>query len=119
MTSVVRGSDNFDSALGAALKAWVNFDGSGTVSIDASSNVTSITDNGTGDYTINFTNAFADQGYSLCCSAQNNANGTSGGERNVSISATGGLQTTSARVIVKDGGGNSADSITVCAAAFR
>ena len=44
-------------------KAWVNFNGTGTVAIRASFNVTSITDNGTGDYTLNFTNAFADTSY--------------------------------------------------------
>jgi len=44
-------------------KAWVNFNGTGTVAIRASFNVTSITDNGTGDYTVNFTNAFADTSY--------------------------------------------------------
>jgi len=44
-------------------KAWVNFDGTGTVAIRASYNVSSITDNGTGDYTINFTNALADANY--------------------------------------------------------
>jgi len=45
-------------------KAWVNFNGTGTVAIRASYNVSSITDNGTGDYTVNFTNAFADANYS-------------------------------------------------------
>ena len=45
-------------------KAWVNFDGSGTVAIRASGNVTSITDNGTGDYTVNFTTAMTDINYS-------------------------------------------------------
>jgi hypothetical protein len=45
-------------------KAWVNFNGTGTVAIRASGNVSSITDNGTGDYTINFTTAFADVNYS-------------------------------------------------------
>jgi hypothetical protein len=44
-------------------KAWVNFNGSGTVAIRASYNVSSITDNGAGDYTINFTNAFSDANY--------------------------------------------------------
>lgn len=44
-------------------KAWVNFNGTGTVAIRASFNVSSITDNGTGDYTINFTTAFADANY--------------------------------------------------------
>jgi hypothetical protein len=45
-------------------KAWVNFDGTGTVAIRASFNVSSITDNGTGDYTINFTTAMPDANYS-------------------------------------------------------
>lgn len=45
-------------------KAWVNFNGTGTVAIRASGNVSSITDNGTGDYTVNFTNAMPDVNYS-------------------------------------------------------
>jgi predicted GNAT superfamily acetyltransferase len=44
-------------------KAWVNFNGTGTVAIRADYNVTSITDNGTGTYTVNFTNAMADANY--------------------------------------------------------
>jgi hypothetical protein len=44
-------------------KAWVNFNGTGTVAIRASGNVSSITDNGTGDYTVNFTTAMADENY--------------------------------------------------------
>ena len=44
-------------------RAWVNFNGTGTVAIRASFNVSSITDNGTGDYTVNFTNAFSDINY--------------------------------------------------------
>jgi hypothetical protein len=44
-------------------RAWVNFDGTGTVAIRASGNVSSITDNGTGDYTVNFTTALADANY--------------------------------------------------------
>ena len=40
-----------------AARAWVNFNGTGTVAIRASGNVSSITDNGTGDYTVNFTTA--------------------------------------------------------------
>lgn len=63
MPSTIRGNDNFDSAYGAALKAWVNFNGTGTVAIRASRNVSSITDNGTGDYTINFTTALASANY--------------------------------------------------------
>lgn len=44
-------------------KAWVNFNGTGTVAIRASFNVSSITDNGTGDYTVNFTTAMVDANY--------------------------------------------------------
>lgn len=44
-------------------KAWVNFNGSGTVAIRAAGNVSSITDNGTGDYTVNFTTAMVDADY--------------------------------------------------------
>ena len=53
------------SAPGAA-KAWVNFNGTGTVAIRAALNVTSITDNAVGDYTVNFTTALADANYSVC-----------------------------------------------------
>jgi hypothetical protein len=44
-------------------RAWVNFNGTGTVAIRASGNVSSITDNGTGDYTVNFTTALSDANY--------------------------------------------------------
>ena len=46
-------------------KAWVNFNGTGTVAIRASYNVSSITDNGTGDYTVNFTTAMVDANYAV------------------------------------------------------
>ena len=46
-------------------KAWVNFNGTGTVAIRASYNVSSITDNGMGDYTVNFTTALADANYCI------------------------------------------------------
>jgi hypothetical protein len=47
------------------VKAWVNFNGTGTVAIRASLNVSSITDNGTGDYTVNFTTAMTDANYAM------------------------------------------------------
>lgn len=65
-------SDNllFNSGYGSlatayGCRAWVNFNGTGTVAIRGSGNVTSITDNGTGDYTVNFTNAMPDVNYSV------------------------------------------------------
>lgn len=46
-----------------ACRAWVNFNGTGTVAIRGSGNVSSITDNGTGNYSINFTTAMSDANY--------------------------------------------------------
>jgi len=51
-------------AIAYGCRAWVNFNGTGTVAIRASGNVSSITDNGTGDYTVNFTTAMVDASYS-------------------------------------------------------
>jgi len=62
-------------------KAWVNFNGTGTVAIRASYNVSSITDNGSGDYTVNFTTAMPDANYSAVCMVSTNnveAGGRSG-----------------------------------------
>ena len=48
-----------------AARAWVNFDGTGVPTIRASGNVSSITDNGVGDYTVNFTTAMPDANYAV------------------------------------------------------
>jgi hypothetical protein len=52
------------SAPSYAARAWVNFNGTGTVAIRASGNVTSITDNNTGDYTVNFSTSMQDANHS-------------------------------------------------------
>jgi hypothetical protein len=51
------------TAVAYGCRAWINFNGTGTPAIRGSGNVTSITDNGTGDYTVNFTTAFPDTNY--------------------------------------------------------
>jgi hypothetical protein len=53
-------------------RAWVNFNGQSTPAIRASGNVSSITDNGTGDYTVNFTTAMTDTNFSAVCSGSRN-----------------------------------------------
>jgi hypothetical protein len=52
-----------DNVASRTAKAWVNFNGTGTVAIQASFNVSSITDNGVGAYTVNFTSALLDEKY--------------------------------------------------------
>lgn len=46
-------------------RAWVMFDGTGTAAIESSANISSLTDNGTGDYTLSFTTAMPDTNYCL------------------------------------------------------
>jgi hypothetical protein len=63
--------ENVDGTENYKCRAWVNFNGTGTVAIRASGNVSSITDNGTGDYTLNFTTALADANYAVVGTANN------------------------------------------------
>jgi hypothetical protein len=58
-------STAMDNAIYGSAKAWVNFNGVTTVTINAQYNVSSITRNGTGDYTVNFTNALTDANYAV------------------------------------------------------
>jgi len=72
------GDMQFNSGYGSAAtaygcRAWVNFNGTGTVAIRASGNVTSITDNGVGSYTVNFTNAISDANYSAIATCSTDA----------------------------------------------
>ena len=62
--------DSAGTQIGTFCRAWVNFNGTGTVAIRASFNVSSITDNGTGLYTINLTNAMPDVNYAWSGSAE-------------------------------------------------
>ena len=60
-----------------ACRAWVNFNGQGTVAIRASGNVSSITDHGAGDYTVNFANAMPDTNYAVVAGSRNIASNSS------------------------------------------
>ncbi len=64
----------YGSAPVYACRAWVNFNGSGTVAIRASGNVSSITDYGVGDYGVNFAAPMPDVNYAT--SAMGNNAGT-------------------------------------------
>jgi len=86
-------------------RAWVNFNGTGTVAILASGNVSSITDNGVGDYTVNFTTAMPDANYSVNGLIQYN---NTGGQANQNIlmginDGSGNIAAASARVAPKTG----------------
>ena len=100
-------------------RAWVNFNGTGTVAIRASGNVSSITDNAAGDYTVNFTTAMVDANYNVCGSV----NGVGGNPLDEMVFApkVGGTFSTAAVQIftinpVSAGGG---DSTYVSCSIFR
>ena len=93
-SGLVSGVSKLDTATGSApsysARAWVNFNGIGTVAIRDSKNVTSITDQNTGDYFVNFTTNMQSSGHSYvgCCNEEggnphfcNPTQGTSAGFR--------------------------------------
>ena len=105
-------------------KAWVNFNGTGTVAIRASYNVSSITDNGTGDYTVNFTTALADANYVVCGSTQTNGSSSNGtGNASVTLNRipANALTVNGARLYTRGSDDISAtiDPLQVCVAVFR
>jgi hypothetical protein len=87
-------------------KAWVNFNGNGTVAIRSSGNVSSITDNGTGTYTVNFTVAMPNANYAIA--------GTTVGEPTIwanYITGNGTAPTTTTCRIITQQGGTTYDSV--------
>jgi hypothetical protein len=105
------------SAPSYTCRAWVNFNGTGTVAIRASGNVSSITDNGVGDYTVNFTTAMPDTNYAVMASCGTTAGG---GAVNPSVTPrTQLLTTTSVRVVLNGASGSTPDLDTVSVAIFR
>lgn len=75
------GNLQFNSGYGSVAtaygcRAWVNFNGTGTPAIRSSGNVSSITDNGVGLYTVNFTTAMPDTNFAVACSGGDYTTGT-------------------------------------------
>jgi len=90
-------------------KCWVNFNGSGTIATRDSLNVASLTDNGTGDYYVNLTNAMGNAGYSC----------TTGGRVSGGISCNDGGDQTASRLALGalDSGGSRDDADQICSEA--
>lgn len=115
-------STSATNVINGPAKVWVNFNGTGTVAVRSSYNVSSITDNGTGDYTVNFTNAMANANY---CAVVTNVGLANGDTRRNSVIA--GNQTTGpqdmATTQIRVNVGNPAaisleDNSVVCVAIF-
>ena len=76
-------STAIENAIHGSAKAWVNFNGTGTVAIRASYNVSSITDHAAGQYTVNFTTALSDENYAAVLSCETQPTGDYGSTLNV------------------------------------
>jgi hypothetical protein len=111
----------FNSGYGSAAtaygcRAWVNFNGTGTPAIRGSGNVSSITDNGTGNFTLNFTNALSDTNYSFTGMASREISGFANMVLNNSLGDT----MTTTQLQVRTCFGNTAyDTWLSCVAVFR
>jgi len=95
-------------------RAWVNFNGTGTVAIRASGNVSSITDDGTGIYTVNFTTAMPNTNYAVVGAAGESDSG--GGNRMLGLRV---LATSSVGVRGFSSGSSAVDLPEMCVAIFR
>jgi hypothetical protein len=107
-------STSSENVIQGSAKAWVNFNGTGTVAIRASYNVSSITDNGTGDYTINFTNALTDANYAFVGTSTADSNAAT-----LSLHNTVAPTTTSVRFFTFLANIATGDATTISAAIFR
>jgi len=95
-------------------RAWVNFNGTGTVTIRSSANISSITDNGTGNYTVNISSGFPDSNYSTVLSTSNSATSAP-----VIFVQSASKVSTSFGVKVANSGGTLVDSDEISIAIFR
>ena len=94
-------------------RAWVNFNGTGTVAIRGSGNVSSITDNGTGDYTVNFTTAMVDANFSVGQTSQPNTSD------NLSINNLSSISASQCRVVYMIPNVGARDVLHACVQIFR
>ena len=104
---------NDDGSENYKCRAWVNFNGTGTVAIRASGNVTSITDNGTGYYRVNFTTAMPDANYSLSFAGHIVSSGTG------PLASIDGISTSSATILCRNQSNTNVDLDIATFAVYR
>ena len=106
------GSSVLETPVGSApayvCRAWVNFDGS-TAGIRASGNVSSVTKNGTGDYTVNFTTAMPDANFGAFATSEFQSTANIGSQ----------ITTTTQRIVIRNISGSNIDVDFVNVAIFR
>ena len=114
------GNFQFNSGYGSAAtaygcRAWVHWDGTGTVAIRGSGNVSSVGDNNTGDYQVNFTTAMPDGNYSVSGSVT----ATGGGAFFINTDVSGAYSASAVRIQIATSAGVTTDRNNINIAIFR
>jgi hypothetical protein len=110
---------NDDNSENYKCRAWVNFNGTGTVAIRASGGVSSITDRAQGKYTVNFVTGFTDNNYSAVCGVRKK-DANEDGNMVVVLGATStDYSTTSLAVTSAFATGTLQDAELICVSVFR
>jgi hypothetical protein len=112
--------DSAGTQIGTFCRAWVNFNGTGTVAIRASFNVSSITDNGTGNYTVTLTTAMPDANYSFSLGVQRTASGAQTDQNIIGTinDGSGNVSSSSLRVRSYGSAGNTSSDVDIFAVAI-
>lgn len=106
LTHSTAGSIATNYVVEGSAKAWINFDGTGTIASRDSLNVSSLSDDGTGIYSTVFTNAMNNDDYAM--------SGASGGNEGRMISPKGTYTTTTVQFYSNDHNGTAADNSIIC-----
>jgi hypothetical protein len=106
LTHSTAGSIATNYVVEGSAKAWINFDGTGTIASRDSLNVSSLSDGGTGIYSTVFTNAMNNDDYAM--------SGASGGNEGRMISPKGTYTTTTVQFYSNDHNGTAADNSIIC-----
>jgi len=83
VTNIKATGETTSRAVSGVAGAWVNFNGTGTIAIRDDNNVSSLTDNNTGNYTVNLTSGFSNTNYNATA-----LTGTGGALRNISVNTS-------------------------------
>jgi len=103
------GTDPVTLTKQSATKAWINFNGQGTIAIQTSFNISSISDVSTGQYQVDFASAMSDANHCTTLAVSHSSSADEGADLSTSVYGT-----TNYRVNNREGGGTYRDPIRFC-----
>ena len=113
VTNIKATGETASRAVSGVAAAWVNFNGTGTIATRDSNNVSSLTDEGTGEYTVNLSNSFAAADYCLNLSGSHNTSADEGVDIDISV-----YSASAFGINNRDGANTYFDTAYLCASTF-